>query len=177
MPRAKVFETKTAKHEILHAAEPINSGSYESVHTPLATSLRTAHLALPRCVDSEVTIRSISRNPISSSSIYVQQPFSNASGQQTHDMVRASTNVDVCPTTHAISMTTPFSKRHRSPSSLNRGYWPTAPYHPRPKTAPNKIATAGGKLNHAVDAYASVATTTHHGSRARLVPLLLSGVR
>lgn len=53
----------------------------------------------------------------------------------------------------------------------------TTPNHAKPSAAPNTIATAGGTLNHAVPAYATVATTTHHGSSARLLPSLLSTVK
>ena len=61
--------------------------------------------------------------------------------------------------------------------SLQSLYEPTAPYHPSPRTAPNKMAKAGGTPNQAVSAYVTAATTTHQGSPARLFPSLLCGVK
>jgi hypothetical protein len=62
-------------------------------------------------------------------------------------------------------------------ATIGLNHLPTAPNHPNPNTAPITIAAAGLTPNHAVSAYVTAATTTHHGSAAKLFPLLLSGVK
>ncbi|EDR01076.1 uncharacterized protein LACBIDRAFT_312568 [Laccaria bicolor S238N-H82] len=51
------------------------------------------------------------------------------------------------------------------------------PHQPRPATPPAKMATGGETENHSTEEKEPEATTNHHGSCPKLIPLLFSAER